>query len=88
MNPAALDNRRFLPIAFVALAAALVYGPIGAPAFAALAFYAWRHGGSRALVLVLAVVAAVFAMELLGYVLGFSAGGPGSPLIHPPSPPR
>jgi len=88
MNPAALDNRRFLPIVFVALAAALVYGPIGAPAFAGLAIYAWRHGASRALVVALTVVAAVFAMELLGYVLGFSAGGTGSRLIQPPSPPR
>ena len=84
---AALDNRRFWPVAAVALAAALVYGPIGAPAFAALAVYARRHGAAGAVVVTLVVVAAIFTLELIGYALGFKAHGPGGGVVHPPSPP-
>jgi hypothetical protein len=84
---AALDSRRFWPVVILALAAALVYGPIGAPAFAALAVYARRRGASTTLVVALALVAAVFTLELLGYALGFFASGPGGGLMHQPSPP-
>ena len=86
---AALDNRRFWPVVALALAAALAYGPIGAPAFAALAVYARRRGAANVVVVALAVVSVIFALELIGYALGFNAHGPGGGVVHPPSsPPR